>query len=247
MSRPGETNHVVGQAYVKVLVGCLEYTVKPFQKQFDIYTNPEKLTFAKAGGGGTFSFDAMGTYIHPSKNCEMFIESKGYTSGASLLSAYREFIAKAYVTKCLNLRHSNDHFCFVTNVPFGSSEGRNLTSTDFILQKALNREADEQVKSILGEITLDRDHIESLSQKLSLCFFTDSFIRISGITYKVKEDESLWTIIEDIHAKQLPNRPFTQINSVVQAWNPQVRDPDLIVSGESLHLPWYGIDLVELG
>jgi hypothetical protein len=245
MSKPGETNHVIGQAYVKVLIGCLEYTVKPFQKQFDIYTSPEKLTFFKADGNGIFSFDAMGTYMHPSKNCEMFIESKGYASGASLLNAYREFVAKAYVTTCLNHRHRNDHFCFVTNVPFGSSEGRNLTSSDFIFNRALSREKDEQVSSVIGQIPLNKDYIDSLSQRLSLCFFTDSFIRISGITYEVKKDESLWTIIRDIHAEQLPDIDFQKINSVVQAWNPQVKDPDLIVSGENLHLPWYGINLDE--
>lgn len=65
MSNPGEINQIIGQSYVKVLTGCLEYTVKSFQKQFDVYTSPEKLMFNKGGGKGTFSFDAMGTYKHP--------------------------------------------------------------------------------------------------------------------------------------------------------------------------------------
>lgn len=241
MSNPGEMNQVVGQAYVTVLTGCLEYTVKPFQKQFDVYSNPEKLTFYKCDGNGTFSFDVMGTYKHPLRNCELFIESKGYANGSSLLKEYKEFIAKSYVTRCLYHRHVNDYFCFVTNVPFGSSEGRQLTSVDFLENRVLNFKENSEISSIIGNIPIDRKHIESLSKRLSICFFTDSFIRISGINYKVKDGDSIWTIMEDIHAKKVPDISLNEIKYTIQSWNPKVKDADLIVTGETLHLPWYGI------
>jgi hypothetical protein len=246
MSNPGEINQIIGQSYVKVLTGCLEYTVKPFQKQFDVYTSPEKLMFNKGGGKGTFSFDAMGIYKHPLKPCEMFIESKGYSVGSSLLKEYREFVAKSYITTVLNSRHSKDYFCFVTNVPFGSSEGKKLTSVDFLTNKALNPRDDAELHSILGDIPIDRDYVESLSKRLSVCFFTDSFIRISGISYKVQDGESIWTILEDLHAKQVPDIFIRKINSTVQSWNPQVKDIDLIVTGEVLHSPWYGINEIDI-
>jgi hypothetical protein len=154
-------------------------------------------------------------------------------------------VAKSYITTVLNSRHSKDYFCFVTNVPFGSSEGKKLTSVDFLTNKALNPRDDAELYSILGDIPIDRDYVESLSKRLSVCFFTDSFIRISGISYKVQDGESIWTILEDLHAKQVPDISLGKINSTVQSWNPQVKDIDLIVTGEVLHLPWYGINEID--
>lgn len=241
MSVPGEVNHIIGKAYVSVLNGCLEHTIKTFEKIFGIYSNPEKLSFNKYGEEGEFSFDSSGIYRHTSRQQEVFIESKGYTEGSSLTPAYKSFIAKAYITTVLNQRHSKDLFWFVTNVPFATKVGRNITSKRYLLEKILNKQARE-VSSIIGDIQIDQDHVESLSKRLCVCFFTDSFIKFSGLKYKVRKGESLWTIMEDLHANRIPNKNFNEIGETVQRLNPPVKDANHIVEGERLHLPWYGIE-----
>lgn len=232
----GETNHEVGRAYALVLIGCLENTVQYFNQLFDVYTSPDKLTFSEVPGVD-FSFDGSGVYRHPSHRCEVFVECKGYGKGDGLTGAYREFLAKAYVASTIYQRHRSDYFWFVTNVPFGSSFGIDLTSPDFIYS-ALT-EGNEKVKLVLGGLPVDWGHVTLLSELVSVGIFTDSFIRRMGISYLVQPGENLYRIMKLIHA----NRKFTffdEIASLVGSLNGGV-DPDFVKDGQRLRLPWYGI------
>lgn len=243
MSLPGEVNQEIGKAYVSVLNGCLEHTVRSFEKSFDIYHNPEKLTFKKYNQIDTFSFDSSGVIRKFSGLKEVFIESKGYTNGSSLLSEYRKFVAKAYVTTVLNYRHFKDLFWFVTNVPFGSNVGREITSKRYLIENIFRQENQfSDVKEVIGDMPIDNEHVASLSERLSVCLFTDSFIKISGLVYKVEKDESIWTIMEKLHANKPPEVDFNLVAHTVKQLNPKVKDPNEIIEGERLHLPWYGID-----
>src|ERR1700761_5474565 len=124
---PGESSQESGRAYVFVFAGCLERTVKGFKQLFDVYSSPEKLEFT-GFTGNSYSFDLSGVY----ESTEVFVESKGYKDGGGLLESYKEFLAKAYCTSVQLSRHRRDRFWFVTNVPFGTSIGRNLCDWRFI-------------------------------------------------------------------------------------------------------------------
>ena len=117
------------------------------------YTVPDKLAF-KAPSGVEYSFDIQGSYM----DREVFIESKGYSEGGSLLDQYREFIAKAYSTSVQYRRHSRDLFWFVTNVPFGCNTGAALTSPSFV-SDAL---ASPPAAALLGGAPVDIGHLYQL-------------------------------------------------------------------------------------
>lgn len=232
----GEVNHEVGRAYALVLMGCLENTVKYFSQLFDVYTAPDKLTFSETPGTD-FSFDGSGAYRHPSHRCEVFVECKGYSKGNALTGAYKEFLSKAYVASIVYRRHRSDYFWFVTNTPFGSSIGVNLTSPAFI-HSALTEE-NEKVKQILGGLPVDQESVNLLSELVSVGIFPDSFIRRMGISYLVQPGENLYQIMKLIHA----NRKFTffdEIAGLVSSLN-RGMDPNSVVDGQRLRLPWYGM------
>src|SRR5438094_334557 len=127
MGRPGELSDEAGRAYLYALTGSLQRTAAGFTSIFDVLKNPDKLSFHSLNGHD-FSFDVLGTFKRPPHDCEVLLECKGYQNGSSLLTQYREFLAKAYSTSITDIRHRNDLFWFVTNVPFGTNNGRLLTS-----------------------------------------------------------------------------------------------------------------------
>src|SRR4051812_11932237 len=111
MSRPGEVNHVIGQAYQAVFIGALEASIKPFENKFTVQREPGKTSY-RGRDGGTYSFDFAGVYNHPMGSREVFGESKGYSNAGNLLTEFRSFVAKAYVTSVDYPRHLDDYFWF---------------------------------------------------------------------------------------------------------------------------------------
>src|SRR6266481_879877 len=231
---PGEVSHEIGRAYVFVLCGCLERAVKDFKPVFDVYSAPEKLSFT--GFSGTpYSFDLSG-YAHAA---EVFVESKGYKDGASMLDAYREFLAKAYCTSVQFARHRRDQFWFATNVPFGSSIGRALVDSKFV-SDSLRSSKSPGGAAILGDATIDDGHVRSLASPLAIGIFTDSFIKVMGTLYRFQPGESLWSATKLLHGGRIPLPHFDSVVAQVVSMN-NLRNPNHIRSGQRLHLPWFGI------
>jgi hypothetical protein len=236
---PGESSHEIGRAYVHVFAGCLERILEGFQCIFNVYGNPDKLEFHGISGA-PFSFDMLGLFID---RAEVFIESKAYNVGSGLLDDYRTFLAKAYSARVLHPRYRNDFFWFVTNVPFGSSEGRQLWSADFI-SKALRGSKSKDGALLLGEAPIDEQHVRALSEQITVAILTDSFIKVAGVSYRMRQGENLWKVIKLIHGGVMPQLRYAPIVEAVQRMN-HLSDPNRIRSGEPLHLPWFGMERAE--
>jgi hypothetical protein len=231
---PGEISQETGRAYVYILGGCLERAVKGFRQNFNVYMNPEKLTFT-GFSGASYSFDLSGVY----EGAEVFVESKGYRDGSGILDGYKEFLAKAYCTSVQIARHRRDHFWFVTNVPFGSSLGRRLWSPEFITE-SLRGSRPPQAATIIGGAPIDDGHVGALSRRIAVGIFTDSFIRVMGTLYRFQPGDTLWSATKLIHGGRIPLPQFEPIITKVQHMN-DIQDPNRIRSGRRLHLPWFGI------
>jgi len=237
---PGEVSHEIGRGYVYVFSGCLERAVRGFRQTFDVYAQPEKVAFT-GFSGASYSFDVSGMY----DGREVFIESKGYRDGTGILDAYKEFLAKAYCASVQIARHRNDHFWFVTNVPFGSSLGRRLGSVEFI-SEALRRVRPPKADTIFGGALVDEAHVRSLSQRIAVGIFTDSFIRVMGTLYTFRPGDTLWSATKLIHGGRMPLPQFAPIAAKVQYMN-DLRDPNRIRSGQRLLLPWFGMVEADTG
>lgn len=237
MVQPGEVSHEVGRAYQHVLVGALEKAVPGFVASFHVYENPEKTAF-KATDGSDFSFDFSGTYENSISRSEVFGECKGYSVGTGLLDDYREFLAKAFVTSRDNPRHAKDLFWFVTNVPFGCSEGRQIVQPDFV-QKALVDSSNEKVRKIVGAGNVDQYAIQSLCARLGAFILTDSFLSKTPICYRVRRGENLWSILKLIHGGRIPP-DFRVVTGIIAQQN-GLPSADHVEVGQVLRLPWFGV------
>lgn len=237
MGVPGEIPQEIGRAYVQVLVGCLERTMKSFRRTFDVLGTPEKLEF-QGPTGANFSFDVLGYYTHPLYRHEVLVECKGHKDGSKVFEGYKEFLAKSYVTTVNYGRHRQDFFWFVTNVAFGCSIGRRITSPEYV-HRVLTMDRNDQVSSLLGSSHVEYQFVNNLSDRLSVCIFPDSFIRRMGVSYLVRDGESVWSIIKSLHAGRVPGAHFQPIADVVVKLN-DLKSADKIKSGRQLHLPWYG-------
>ena len=229
--------HVIGQAYQQVFLGALEANIRWFENQFNVQTEPEKTSF-ESRTGKLYSFDFNGVYNHPLDRREVFGECKGYSRGAGLLNEYRSFLAKAYVTSVDHDRHRHDYFWFVTNVPFACDEGSGILSCDFV-SRVLKDTARTSVKDILGDGHVDDALIRTLVARLGVFILTDSFLKSTELSYKIKGGDTLWTILEKLHAGRAPSG-FGEIARLIAHRN-GLRSPDHIVSGRRIRMPWYGI------
>jgi hypothetical protein len=231
---PGETSQESGRAYVFVFGGCLERAIKGFKQVFDVYSSPEKLEFT-GFTGAPYSFDLSGVY----EGAEVFIESKGYQDGGGLLESYKEFLAKAYCTTVQISRHRRDRFWFVTNVPFGSSVGRKLWDWQFV-GEALRDRKSPGLANLLGNITVDDNHVRSLASRIAVGIFTDSFIKLMGTLYRFRPGDTLWSVTKLIHGGRIPTAQFEPIITRVRQMN-NIPDPNRIRSGQQVNMPWLGI------
>ncbi len=235
---PGEVSQEIGRAYVHIFIGCLERAVRGFRQTFDVYAQPEKLTFA-GFSGAPYSFDVSGL----NEGREVFVESKGYRDASGILDAYKEFLAKAYCASVQIERHRHDHFWFVTNVPFGSSLGRRLSSPEFV-SEALRSTRPPAAAAIIGGATIDENHVRSLSERIAVAIFTDSFVRVMGTLYRFRQGDTLWSVTKLIHGGRMPLPHFDPIVARVKRMN-DLQDPNRIRSGQRLHLPWFGVHHTE--
>jgi LysM domain-containing protein len=237
MTAPGEVLHSVGLAYQCVFIGALEANIRYFENKFSVHTEPEKTTF-RSRTGKSYSFDFNGVYNHPWNRAEVFGECKGYSKASNLLSEYKSFLAKAYVTSLDYERHSNDYFWFVTNVPFACSEGSAIWAFQFMAE-ALRDSANTQIHEILGEGHIDDDLVRSLVSRIGVFILTDSFLMNTNISYKVATGDSLWTILKKFHAGKAP-RSFGLVARQIMDEN-RLKSPDFIVAGRRIRVPWGGI------
>jgi hypothetical protein len=220
---------------VFVFGGCLERTIKRFSLTFDVYNSPDKLSFSGLADGSQYSFDLAGTY----EASEVFVECKGYNDGANLLDEYKSFLAKVYCTSVQSQRHRRDLFWFVTNVPFGTSFGRRLWSSEFIGEALRNKQAPE-IKSILGGVEIDGTFVRSLADRVAVGIFTDSFIKVMGTQYRFRPGDTLWSVTKLLHGGRMPLAHFGPIEARVQNMN-NLSNPNLIRSGKRIQMPWFGI------
>ena len=237
MSIPGEVNQTIGQAYQYVFIGALEANIKCFENKFNVQSAPEKTSFTGRTGKG-YSFDFNGVLLDSYRTAEVFGESKGYIKGDNLLPEFRTFLAKAYVTSSDHTRHRNDHFWFVTNVPFACSEGSRIRSFDFV-RSVLADTKNLDVIEILGSGHLDDGFVRSLVERLGIFILTDSYLMNTDISYRVVPGDSIWTIVKKFHGGRVPSG-FGHLAGSIAAKN-QLPSPDKIRSGKRLNLRWSGI------
>jgi hypothetical protein len=225
------------------MIGCLHCTVAGFTPEFNILRHPEKLTFT-AETGGTFSLDALGRLNQPPYNCEVLIESKGYSRGSGLIGPYREFVAKAYVTSRTMTRHAKDLFWFVTNVPFAADVGKKLTNGDWIQDMLLGKQRDG-MSHILGAQAMDSGAIRDLADRIAVCILTDSFMKFTRVKYRVEQDDTVWDIVKLLHGGRVPTQYyggyFQPLAHQVADEN-ELPDPNAISPGQVLSIPWFGVD-----
>jgi hypothetical protein len=238
MAVPGEIPHDIGRAYSEVLLGSLERSLRRFRRTFEVHSEPHKVSFI-GPTGKEFSFDAAGILRELYTSHEVFVECKGYQDGSKLLDSYKEFLARAYAVSVLYSRHRSDLFWFVTNVPFGSSVGRALTSAEFMHASLVNARTSE-IREILGGSPVDERYVRSLKGRVAVCVFTDSFIRLMGVELRVKAGETVWSIVKKLHAGRMPRSSFQPIAQEVAVMN-KLDNPNRIKAGQRLHVPWYGL------
>lgn len=237
MASPGEVTQAIGRAYALALVGCLEGTVNGFRGIFDAETSPEKLSFALPSGRAV-SFDASGVLERkgwPPR--EVLIECKGHRDGNAVLDGYRTFLGNAFFVSNTIARHSQDAFWFATNVPFGSTYGRRLTEYD-VVNKLLQEH--EEARSLIASAKDPVDLVHRFLGKVTVCIFPDSFMRLTGVSYRVRQDDNLWTILAKLHGGVVPVDDYQPIANSVARQN-DLASPDLIEPGASLQVPWFGI------
>jgi hypothetical protein len=237
MTQPGEINQAVGRAYQYVFVGALEAHIPAFSLSFHVHDAPEKTTF-KGRDGRPFSFDFAGLFNHPWHQREVFGECKGYRSAGDLLQHFRHFVAKAYVTSCDQMRHRDDLFWYVTNVPFGCSEGSKIVEHAFI-KSTLTDSVDAEIKAILGAGEIDDGFIRNLASRIGVFIFTDSYLKTSELVYKVAPGETMWTILKRLHGGSAPSE-FGHVSQLVAHRN-RLASPDRIRSGTRLRIQWQGL------
>lgn len=237
MEVPGEVNQGVGRAYQYVFIGALEATIRGFESKFDAQTEPEKVSFTSRTGKH-FSFDFGGVHSRQWQACEVFGECKGYSKAGGLLADFRSFLAKAYIASSDYPRHKNDLFWFITNVPFACSEGSGIRSYDFI-RSTLQDPAKSEVHELLGESHVDERLLWSLAKRIGVFILTDSLLMNMELHYKVREGESLWTILKKLHGGHAPSA-FGLTASEIATKN-NLRSPDRLITGKRLRLPWKGI------
>lgn len=237
MADPGEVAQAVGRAYGLALVGCLEVCVLGFQRLFDVQSNPDKLSF-RLPDGKSFSFDFSGVVQRKSvPPREVLLEAKGYTRGADLLPAYRDFVARSMVVAGRNDGRANDLFWFVANVPFGSSIGRGLSQPDFIYKCVAD-------SSYAPEIWPDEAQLRyaciRFAEQLSVCILPDSFMRLTGVRYRVQQDDNLWLILKKLHGGIVPVEDYAPVAEAIALDN-DLQTADVIQPLTSVHVPWFGI------
>lgn len=237
MSTPGEVNQAIGRAYQYVFIGALEANIKPFENKFHVHDAPEKTSFT-GRSGKNYSFDFNGVFFDSMRNAEVFGESKGYSKGDSLLSEFRTFIAKAYVTSCDHKRHRNDLFWFVTNVPFACSEGSRIRSFEFIWSTLADK-TNADVVEVLGSGSIDDSFVRSLIDRLGVFILTDSYLMNADISYTAAPGDSIWTIVKKFHGGRIPSG-FGHLARSIAAKN-GLRSPDKIRSGQRIKLRWSGL------
>jgi len=237
VSTPGEVNQLIGRAYQYVFIGALEASIKGFENKFEVQTEPEKMSFTSRTGK-EFSFDFSGIHARGWQRAEVFGECKGYNKGSSLLPEFKSFLAKAYVASSDYQRHKNDHFWFVTNVPFACSEGSGIRNYEFI-RATLSAPEKPEIREILGDSHVDSNLIWSLASRIGVFILTDSFLMQTDISYKIREGESLWAILKKIHGGSAPSGFGLIANEIAMRNN--LRSPDHLVSGRRIRLAWRGI------
>ena len=237
MATPGEVSHRIGRAYQCVFIGALEASMRGFENKFDVHNEPEKMSF-NSRAGKQYSFDFSGVYNQRWQRSEVLGECKGYSKAGTLLAEFRSFLAKAYVTSTDYSRHRNDWFWFVTNVPFGCSEGSGLRNFEFI-RATLTDGTKPEVKEVLGDSHVDINLIWSLAQRIGVFILTDSFLMSIDLSYKVGDGESLWTILKKFHAGHAPTG-FGFIAQETASKN-NLPSPNRLISGKRIRLSWRGI------
>jgi len=243
MGNPGEVNQAIGQAYQYVFIAALEANIANFENNFHVHIEPDKTSF-RARTGKDYSFDFSGVYNLDWRRIAVFGECKGYSKARNLLSEFRAFLAKAYVTTTDYPQQRKDYFWFVTNVPFACTEGSGIKSYEFV-KATLSDRTNPQTKEILGDCHVDDQIVRDLVNRLGVFILTDSYLRNTKLSYRVRPGESLWTILKRLHGGSAPNG-FRGIAEEIARKN-GLQSADSIVSGRRLKLDWLGIRAVNPG
>lgn len=237
MASPGEVNQAVGKAYVEVFVASLQRTIPGFENKFLVYNEPEKTAFDGRASKG-YSFDFNGVFRREGRAVDVFGESKGYSNAGNLMDEYRAFLAKAYVTSTDYKRNREDHFWFVTNVPFACSEGSGVRNLAFA-RTTLIEKRNASVKEILGDSHVDEGFLRDLIDRLGVFILTDSYLMNSMLAYRVKRGDTLWSILKNLNGGRAPAGFGSLAGKIARINN--LDSPDRIRSGQRINLKWKGI------
>ena len=156
----------------------------------------------------------------------------------NLLAEFRTFLTKAYVVSTDYPQNRKDYFWFVTNVPFACSEGSGIKSYEFV-KATLSDKSNSHVAEILGNGHVDDQLVRDLVDRLGVFILTDSYLRATKLSYKVRPGESLWTILKRLYGGSAPGG-FRGIAEDIARKN-GLQSPDRIISGKRLKLDWQGM------
>jgi nucleoid-associated protein YgaU len=227
---PGEVFHETGRVYAKALLGCLEAVIPDFRREFEVASAPQKLEF-KLPSERRFSYDASGTLRTHGQTFEVMIELKGYANGTNLLPQYELFLKNSFLVAATSPRNREDLFWFVTNVPFGSSIGRQLTSWERILSQL---QSDVETRDLA-----EPQRVREFASNVSVVIFTDSFMKRLPLCYVVEADDTLWEITRKMSGGQVPLDMFAPYVREVGALNRI--DPDQLFPGQQIKIRWFGM------
>lgn len=220
-----EEQHEKGKEYLEYFNGLLTITLRhlSYKKLYDAYKNESRVTFEK--NGQKFSFDAKGVIDYNGETRDVWIESKGYSAGDSLLKSYKEFILRVYKAIESQKAYEDDIFIFVTNTPFGSSQ-KNLFRKEFIVSVLIKELGNVDAKTVLK--------INKISESIFGIIFTDSYVNLLIDSKSFNKNDSIWSTWKNREYKIIEWETFLDMCKIL---NPEIEDLNKVRENGIVKIP----------
>ncbi len=228
-----EEQHQIGLEYLHkfgaILTANLHHS--DFKITFNAYENSNKMRF-KTQNNKEVNFDLKGYMKYDNQLRDVWIESKGYSKGSSLKSEYQKFIARSFFVWNQDEQYREDIFIFVTNVPFGVTEGKGLADKKFIRKSILDH-GNECFEDIEKVEDLD-DKIYDFYKNIFPIILTDSYIKLISKQFSISRGQTLWDIWR---GRENVNLKWEQFEALMKLLNPSKNNLNSLRVGEVLNIP----------
>lgn len=172
---PAEGTHEIGRRGALEAKHTLERLLgDKIRLPFNAYDHPSKLSFDPGSTLGVprFNFDLGGSLervdsarFGGTEAVEVFVEVKNHATGDSLLTEFANFLQRAAVVASTP-GHADTWFLFVSNVPFGTSKGVDLSNGKYLRECCANWH-DQLRHTAVG-----------LESRIAVVIATESFVRL---------------------------------------------------------------------